>query len=1371
MRLLSLRATPCCVVVGLLLIHSISANVIAGDSTALNVDALKALDPAVVGSLFPFCDGGKCASTADMVTKILTLSRTEADAALQDAQKELDMSQAELDRLVKEAKDTSESVVKLTKLKNTKEVQVGELKDSCVECDDKVSKLENARSDLEHLSQDADKAVKANKEASVALERGRLSVNERQVKVETARTVKMTIDSTTLAQQADAAKKLKDAEAKRSAELNDLATSREAEDARKALEAEKAGKSLEAEKARKGQEAETARKAREAEVTRNAREVRESEERKAREAAANSKKAVVAPPVIPGGYSLKLKNIYISHGDLSPSFDPNVLRYTLQLPHKMDRIALTPVVFKDRPEYQGGESNLPRAEVDWYGSLIRNEKEITAVSVKRQIDMPRDTDELDVKIRMSNPHNPSESSTYVVRVVQPEGQVTTMRSLEASDEEGNSVRIHPIPSPDQHVYTAYVVPDTKTVLLRVDCYGGWATIDKSSASNNVPTRVRRDLDRYVQLVDVTCGDGKLWNSRSTSYFVRLISQYPVDSILPPTSMMVPSVGRACSLDAKGSMICPNPNDKDYKSRVVAQLNPQIRYTIASRDGTVDVRLLDNIPSVPFNYRNDLYLKSQSGEYEREWPISFSVPFSDWWVRAVGWICGFGLELLLVSLVGILSYTSILGIGLPVGVTEVAATLTLLLQYFCFSNGLRGNVMLSSFVAPFKWVTLFWPVWWQYSDRAADTHIMGDTRDIVNANGCLIFSSIIIFITFLIHSLVMAKMLIFERDFTFPHRLLLGGIESRLLHWLIFPTSTAATMIIMSDDTSPVMKGAAYTVLIGTALWIAGSWALVKHAVANKNAIWVWNTSMREENGFTNPGGYWTDAVCDQVATEPANRSIFSFFEWKWTSAVGDIDPVQVAPGGRGEYDDDANSMASSKTSLRHDQIYAGTQKYAMAKSPKSVEIYRTRAPGLCCPGQRLMVGLFPTQWLDLVMSYHAVTKFYAQAVRDQDDCYIPLVVKTHQLQGPITAGRNAFFFDGVRVPFCKIADCIFRLAIGILMGVALASSNFNVGGTMFLLICLLSATLGAFVARTSPYSRPLENYLYFSVLTVIALSSFSFMVYAYRGMEPSSFVDFFLWCASVVALVIAAYSYIVTFSLYSALLCPPLEESRFIETLSNCAVSIADHVEGWMVDVPGYSKYLPRSLKVQCNPLEDTKSASVTVYSSSEEATLEFSVDAMRNACRTGTLPRPIVSLNAASPVDPLGYSHLNVYDRGKVSRLVNEFLSADPQTRNHAHEVARVVSRQLDSTSPTDKKSVMCLTLIPPRFFPAESRYTSLASDSGFDWSTTTGSSRSDRYSKSDGGELSAYTSASVSSRKTNNSGLEMASSRSSRSHRYVAM
>eukprot|EP01069_Polyplicarium_translucidae_P004942 Polyplicarium_translucidae@DN2691_c0_g1_i1.p1 len=936
--------------------------------------------------------------------------------------------------------------------------------------------------------------------------------------------------------------------------------------------------------------------------------------------------------------------------------------------------------------------------------------ESASVAIRKQVDLPDDKSTLSVEVRVSDPADPHHYLSYYVSVEQSQAPLTVLKSLSGSDEWGNTVLIEPITTQDDATYIAYVHPDANTVMLTTQCASpDWVTINGKTVANGLAVPIPREKHRHKQTLEVACGEGHSFGQLYVRrYMLGIVSDYPKSDLSPPP-IFVDDVGLDCKFDDKRQAYdCPNPKSHDGKTRVIGFINPTVRYTVESPDKAVEVRVLDQLPTIPFTYRSDLNLIATAGRETAVWPLHFNAPLAGGSMRVIGWILSVLLLLLLLALGVVLSLSNMFGLGSPWGASEIANTLTFICQYFCFANFLRGSNLLTDMTESLKWTTLFIPLPWEtrwksataalslYRSYSPDmTHYPGDVNDVHNAYGCLFWSMAIFVMAVAVHGIVTLKFVLFEPNSTFPHRLLMGHWESRILHLLAFPAVTAASMIIATRGTALVWKALALATISALLVWVTTSFFLVRNAVVNKKVTWVWNASVREDGELEDESGYWSDVICDQLNTQPVNRSLFkSIFPWQWISTVADVEQVNISPQlfSRG---DDMESVRSAHTLYPARAFRDGTD-YPMGKNPKTVEAYRTRAPGLFCPGQRLISGLLRTQWLDMLFTFEGLSKFHTEVVKTSgDDFVVPLTVKTCQLQGPITTGRYCFFFDGARVPFIRVLDTSFKMVVGMFLGVALATkSNFLDA------ICLGAGALLAFgclfyAATTSPYSRRVENWLLCMVFAAVGLSAVAFGVTALTGQRITILADIFLWFTAIVCIILALYSCVVTFSVFSAISCAPLEETRFLEKLANCSVTISDHGEGWAVDMPAYNKYGARDVKAQCNIVAEGR-VHVVMYPSGEEPSMEFDVEEVKQACRTGALQHPVVVVYAPGSDAKLSYRYANVYDRNGIAGRVSSFLAADMVTRSCADVVGRQVAYQVESRG--RDRTVVAVTVIPPK-------------------------------------------------------------------------
>eukprot|EP01055_Gregarina_sp_Pseudo9_P001921 Gregarina_sp_Pseudo_9__1920@NODE_231_length_3495_cov_27_809028_g215_i0_p1_GENE_NODE_231_length_3495_cov_27_809028_g215_i0NODE_231_length_3495_cov_27_809028_g215_i0_p1_ORF_typecomplete_len1069_score328_66Cadherinlike/PF12733_7/0_0039Cadherinlike/PF12733_7/0_58Cadherinlike/PF12733_7/7_3e03_NODE_231_length_3495_cov_27_809028_g215_i02273433 len=1006
-------------------------------------------------------------------------------------------------------------------------------------------------------------------------------------------------------------------------------------------------------------------------------------------------------------YSLLLRNIHLSHGTLSPSMSPDVFRYTVTLEQPVDQVALVPEIDRSRPEYQNSEALMPIVTVNWEGNPDA-EPEASAIAMKKQIDLPDDGSELPVSIKVQSPVDKS-YAVYRVTFRQKFPPPTMLKRAEGYDDTGNVVLVQPALNQDDSVYRVFVTPEADKVSLTVGCNTKSALqVNGKKATNGRSVDIRREKDHHTQIVEVTCARANKYPHvpQERKYALLLNSDWPMEEITPP-KLVVDDVGSECLFDAKReSYRCPDPRTDNHKTRLISKNEPSIKYVLANKNRDVEVRLLDRQPSIPFTYSNSLTLTAYAGQNSKSWPVSFSGTTLPSILQIFGWILALLLAILLFALLIVIGCANVWGLGVPLGATEIAATLTFIIQYLCFANFMRGSSALNDLVTPVKWVTLFWPLPWKVGDSLKRRQLLdvssfssayglelwgesslGDVTDIRNACGCLFWSSVCLGVFMFLHLCVYMKFKIFEKDYTFPHRVSWGNWESRCLHWLAFPAAAGAGMILASDITTTLWKVLAGVLLAAYFIWISVVFVEVHGAINSRSVCWIWNSSVREDGSLEDESGYWMDVTADQLLTQPVNRSLCKgFFPYRWISTVADVVPLSLS-----------QALFSSNTQdLFPPQKYSRAHKeaaYPLAKNPQVVEVVRTRAPGGPCKGQRLISGLLRSQWLDILFTYQGLTRFHSQIYNETGSFVVPLIVKTSQLSGPIASGKNAFFFDGARVPFIRIADFLYRLLVGIFVGIALASEGYKVDAAMFASIAILSLAFMIYVISTKPYSRTVENWLMVFMLGTVTLSAFSFVFHAVNKQDPSWLADIFLWVVAVCCFVLAAYSCVVTFSVFSALFCPPLEESRFLEKLANCNVTVSEEQAGWAFDVPAYSKFPVRDLKAQCT-LTGKKRVHVTIYGSGEEPNLEFSARDLKQACRSGYLVPPVCTVFAPAPDSKLGYRQFSVTNRAEVIKQVSDFLASDHETRHLAEEVARHIAHQVEVKG--RGKTILSVTVIP---------------------------------------------------------------------------
>jgi len=1006
---------------------------------------------------------------------------------------------------------------------------------------------------------------------------------------------------------------------------------------------------------------------------------------------------------------LGLSNIYLSHGDLDPPFDPNVHHYSVRLKHPVDQIAITPKV----PQFIPGLGS-PLVTVDWT-NYRSGRIESSSMAIRKQIDLPDDGEQLTAVIKVQDPTSPLSVRKYLIDVVQAQGKLSILKEIDGVDDNNYGIIVNPFVNEDDSIYSVYVKPDADWVKLKFTCSGGsHVYVDGHSVKNGDTYKIDREKYHHMQALEVVCSKGSyfLGTDVNRSYIVRVMSDWKT---IPVPKLVLNNSGRECIFNSKarkgkGEFVCADPRDRKRKAQITGSIEKSIRYSIESPDGNTEVRVLDGISTIPFSFRQDLWVIAKAGRYEERWPLRFEGGHWPTIMRMCGWILAVVLGLLVFCLFVLLLASSIAGIGHPFGATEVLTTSTLLIQYLCYTVYLRGSNVLTDLVDPLRFFTLFWPLPWPMSDPAGIHHtirngsnrgislwgssILGDASDVRNGFGAVFWATIFITFMLLAHLCFIVHFYL-RKGSTFPHRLRLGNWESMLMHWVCFPLCTGSSLVLFHPNTSLLWKCLAGTVFLLYFTWLVAVFAKIYSDIKRCKVTWVWHTSSREDGILESNAGYWSDVVCDQMTTSPVNRSFFGkLFNWRWIASVADIEPRNIHPK--------ILNVKNNDTFAPYD-YYAGAyhgSDVPIGKIPQVVDIVRARTVGRVgqiSPGHRLTAGLLRTNWIDLLMTYQSVVAVHDQVNMDTGrNVSMPLTVKTHQLAGPLTNGSNAYFYDGCRIPFARIGDNIFRVFLGLFVGLALASTRHSVDSIAFACICGLSSCAVAYLSYTRPYSRHLENWLSLCVVATIALTSFIFFILSFLRRNPVFFTNTIMIGITILCFALSIYAVIVIVSVVSAIMCPPLDETRFLEGLCNSVVTISNHSlsNPWAVDVPAHSKYNCRVLKASCSS-NSAGHVAVSMYPSGEEPSLEFSVQEITNACRTGQLPAPCLSLSAPCfEHSALGYRHVNIYDRNNILSEVTDFLRGDRATRGMANEVARQLYDQVTRNS--RGRTILLVTVVP---------------------------------------------------------------------------
>lgn len=929
-----------------------------------------------------------------------------------------------------------------------------------------------------------------------------------------------------------------------------------------------------------------------------------------------------------GPYEVSLKRLHVTSGVLTPELSPDQFTYVVRLTEPTSAVAIVPEIDRSRPEYAA--AGFPVVTYSWAGE--KGIHDASSLAMKRQIDLPEDGTDRVVEIKVQAPYDESIRSVYHITFKQAFHPVSKLKHIDGYDDHGDAVILSDLVPGDSAIRKCYVNPTADSVNLNLQCsLGSRMSVNGQSAKGGRMT-FRRDKSRHTQVIQVACEGSNEQGKNGHNYIVLVNSDWTAEEIQPPR-LTVNDLGLDCVFHPKsGNFECPNPQTKDGKVTLVANLEPTVKYTLRDRSGSMEVRLLHNEASASFVYSEGMVLTATAGQHSQMWTVYFGGSIVPSLLNGLGWTLAAILALLLLVVLTVFGCAGFSGLGVPFGATEVEAALTFVMQFLCCALFLRGSNAMESLATPLKAVSLFWPAPWQckegdvcggpryqkgnshfsnaYGMRLWGVSELGNVNDYNNSIGCLFWSGVIVVTVLLFHAGVYVKFSYFNANHTFPHRLRWGNWESRILHWVTFPACVAATTIIGRPAiegfsglvTAKLVSGC---VLTGIFVFIGAMFYLVSQAVWNLDVCWIWNTSVRCKTAGDSQSGYWVDVHPDQLVTQPVNRSLFSsFFPFQWITTAADIKPVSIA---QALFSQEVYPPQEMKTSHV-------APSYPHSNNPQIVEVINTRAPSCIIGGQRLICGLLRTRWLDVLFTYEGLTKFHSSSSEERGPLSVPLLVKTSQLSGPVAAGPLAFFFDGTRVPFIRIADFLYRAILGICVGLVISNQNSRVMLSSLTTIGVLSLFYATYITLIRPYSRGIENCL--MGLSVITISGTAMGLAIAAGRGRTMGADFFLGMLLVCCVLLALYSCVVVFSIMSAICCPPLEESAFLEKLANCEVIITDDEREWTLSMPGYCKYSTRELREKAT--EDR--VRITQFGTLEEVEMEFTVSEMRRACKTGEL-------------------------------------------------------------------------------------------------------------------------------------------------------
>lgn len=848
------------------------------------------------------------------------------------------------------------------------------------------------------------------------------------------------------------------------------------------------------------------------------------------------------------------------------------------------------------------------------------------------------------------------------------------------------------------LYRTLINENSEVIRLVARCADGFKlTIEKQGVKNGVPYTVKRLRSRYQQVIALRCASPDFAPPKkaqagkgSAQDYALLVSAEIAEDAIPMPVLTVESLGADCLMSKNGKKLeCPNPQDAEQKARLLTSASPGIKYTLENSDKSTLIRLLPGHVTQPFLYESGMKIVALGGAYTREWPISFGGSLVATLLNGLGIALASILGLLLLTALIVIGVSAPSVVGTPVlGHSDVGSILIFLTQFLAFSSVLRGSSKLESLVTPFKWVTLFWPAppflakffraaaagARSASDSGAgsgmgaetgtgassngshfsaaygmhwfgsSTHL-GDVNAIENAVGCVYFSLLLLALITAYHLAVIFRHMLLRSQFTFPHHLTFGSWESRALHLLTFPLCVASGVLLTHPAGTLRHTLLGSSTIAALALWLGLALNAVRAQVTSGRVVWLWNVSARAsgishlENTLhglsSSQAGRWADAISDQLITQPSNKSLFTaIFPEQWVTTVGDILPLSLSANASSSSSyNKSHTLSHTKEMKKHAHEKAG---YPLCSTPQFVSLVRCRSPpSLVCRAGDAAVGLLRTKWLDLLFTYTAITKLCS--AQGEENFSVPLIVKTSQLSGPLTDGVNGFFYDGTRAPFARIGDTLVRLLFGAALGVGLTlpvGSGYKTGA--FSVAACLALAFNLYLTGTRPYTRKIESTFSQLLYTLLALVSLSLAILT-RKPQTATF-DVFTVLLLAVAGVLVLYALVVITASLSALCCPPMEETRFLQRLANAVVTVHDHSspsdkldshrirgcngsageQGWAVQVPAYSKYSLKQLQTK-NP-NGTRIVLAKV-GSLDELQIDFTASEIKRSFKTGTLP------------------------------------------------------------------------------------------------------------------------------------------------------
>lgn len=404
-----------------------------------------------------------------------------------------------------------------------------------------------------------------------------------------------------------------------------------------------------------------------------------------------------------------LHSLVTSHGSLSPSeIRPNVFSYVIALDQPTTSFALVPKLdLTDYPPDEFADDELPKVSIDWTGAN-NNKMEPSARAIRTNLKLPADGSDLVITLKVSpSPALKSRGlpqppvSEYTFKVRQAMAPPPSLSYISATDDHAQDLVIRPLANEDAAVYKLYVNPQASAVTLKLACTSSASLyVENKAVSNYSPVPISRDKTKHTQLIDVSCRASNkhllqdAGKNAEPHYSLMLFSDWEPEDI-PNPRLVLSSTGDACAFDLDTqSYKCPTIEDPS-STQLYCESDNSIKYLIESAHtptSPVQVRLTDKQMTIPFSAAHSLKVTAEAGQHAAAWPITFGGSKPPAAVGSVmgilGQLLAIILAILLAALILVIALASAFGIGVPLNATEIAATLTFLIQYLCFANFIR-----------------------------------------------------------------------------------------------------------------------------------------------------------------------------------------------------------------------------------------------------------------------------------------------------------------------------------------------------------------------------------------------------------------------------------------------------------------------------------------------------------------------------------------------------------------------------------------------------------------------------------------------------------------------------------------------------------